>query len=367
MKISFLDLKATYLELKDDLDAAYHRVMNSGWYLLGEELNCFEQEFAKYCGAKHCIGLGNGLEALELILRGYEIGAGDEVIVPANTFIATWLAVTYVGAKVIPVEPDINTYNIDSNLIEAAITDKTKAIMPVHLYGQPADMDAINKIAKKYNLKVIDDAAQAQGAEYSGVKVGALGDATGFSFYPGKNIGAFGDAGCVTTNDDVLAEKIRMLRNYGSRKKYVNEALGVNSRLDELQAAFLSVKLKYLDEWNLRRKVIAKQYLEQLSGLADLILPQVLSEINPSWYVFVVRSSKRNLLKQRLADGGVQTLIHYPIPPHKQKAYAAMNILSYPISEKIHEEVLSLPIGPHFSSQQCSQVVSIIKSCYKGT
>src|SRR5580692_7393254 len=261
MKVPFLELKPTYAELRADFDAAYHRVMDSGWYLLGNEIESFETEFAKYCEAKHCIGVGNGLEALHLILRAYGIGEGDEVIVPSNTYIATLLAVSYAGARPVPVEPDPRTYNIDPAAIEAAVTPRTKAILPVHLYGQPADMDAINQIAARHGLKVIEDNAQAQGARYKGRVTGGLGDAAGHSFYPGKNLGAFGDGGAVTTNDAELAERIRTLRNYGSKKKYYNDSKGYNSRLDELQAAFLRVKLKRLDEWNKRRAEVARRYL----------------------------------------------------------------------------------------------------------
>ena len=359
MTVLFLDLKATYLELQNELDTAYQRVMHSGYYLLGEELVAFEQEFAIYCGVKYCIGVGNGLEALELILRGYGIGEGDEVIVPSNTYIATWLAVSYVGATVVPVEPDIRTYNIALSLIEQAITAKTKAIMLVHLYGQPADMDPIKLIAKKYNLKVIEDAAQAHGADYKGIKAGALGDAAGFSFYPGKNLGAYGDAGAVTTNDAELAAKIKMLRNYGSQVKYINEFKGVNSRLDELQAAFLRVKLKHLDEWNQRRSLIANQYLNYLSKI-NLVMPYVLEGCKHVWHLFVVRSQARDLLKEKLQESGIQTLIHYPIPPHKQKAYQEMNEFIYPISEQIHKEVLSLPIGPHLSPNDLQVIINVL-------
>lgn len=347
MVIPFLDLKTAYLELKDELDDACQRVMRSGYYILGEELTAFEKEFAEYCGVKYCIGVGNGLDALELILRGYDVGDGDEVIVPTNTYIATWLAVSYVGAKVVPVEPDIRTYNIDPTLIEKAVTLKTKAIISVHLYGQSADMDSINKIAKKYNLKVIEDAAQAHGAKYKRIKTGALGDAAGFSFYPGKNLGAFGDAGAVTTNDSALAERVKTLRNYGSRVKYVNEYQGVNSRMDELQAAFLRVKLRHLDEWNNRRQKVAKDYLDSFVVLESIILPHILDDCYPVWHLFVIRSTRRDQLQAKLRIAGVQTLIHYPIPPHKQLAYKEMNQLSFPISEKIHSEVLSLPMGPH--------------------
>lgn len=361
--IPFLDLKATYLELKDELDAATAKVMHSGWYLLGQELASFEEAFAHYCGTKYCIGVGNGLEALELILKAYDIGPGDEVIVPSNTYIATWLAVSYVGAKPIPVEPDINTYNLNPQLLEAAITPNTKAIMPVHLYGQAADMNPINSIAQKYSLKVIEDAAQAHGALYHGKRVGNLGDAAGFSFYPGKNLGAFGDAGAITTNDAFLAEKIKALRNYGSKIKYFNEFKGVNSRLDEIQAAVLKVKLHYLDSWNKRRAELAKIYLTGLSS-TPLILPDEVEANNHVWHLFVVRTKERERLQQYLQENGVQTLIHYPLPPHKQKAYADMNQLSLPISEQIHDEVLSLPIGPHLPPEDCMAIVHLINHFY---
>ena len=300
MKIPFLDIKASYLELKEGFDAAYQRVMDSGWYIQGEELKAFETEFAEYCGVKHCIGVGNGLDALHLILRAMDIGEGDEVIVPANTFIATWLAVTYAGATPVPVEPDERTYNIAPSKIEAAITKRTKAIMPVHLYGQPADMDPIVEIAARYNLKVIEDAAQAHGAKYKGRHTGGLGDAAGFSFYPGKNLGAFGDGGTVTTNDAELAKKVRMLGNYGSSVKYKNDIKGFNSRLDELQAAFLRVKLKKLAEWNKRRKVIANCYLNELEGVKDIILPYVPDWADPVWHLFVVHTKERYKLQHYL-------------------------------------------------------------------
>lgn len=355
--VPFLDLKATYLELQSELDNAYTNVMQSGYYLLGKELEAFEQEFAEYCTTTHCVGCGNGLEAIELLLKAYGIGEGDEVIVPSNTYIATWLAVSYVGAKPVPVEPILETYNIDPGLIEAAITPKTKAIIPVHLYGQPVDMDPIMAIAKKHNLVVIEDAAQAHGALYKGKKVGSLGHAAAFSFYPGKNLGAYGDAGAITTNDKNIAEKVKVLRNYGSQKKYFNEVQGVNSRLDELQAAFLRVKLKKLDEWNARRKVVAQLYLEGLKNEKSIVLPRVPDWADPAWHLFVVRHAHRDALQEKLNKKGIQTLIHYPLPPHKQAAYAEMNHLSFPISEKIHQEVLSLPIGPHLSHEEAQQVI----------
>jgi dTDP-4-amino-4,6-dideoxygalactose transaminase len=362
MKIPFLDLKAPYIELKNELDAAYHRVMNSGWYVLGGEVEAFEQEFSDYCETKYSIGVGNGLEALHLILRAMEISEGDELIVPANTYIATWLAVSYAGATPIPVEPDISTYNIDPAKIEAAITSKTKAIIAVHLYGQPADMDLINSIAKKYGIKVIEDAAQAHGARYKGRRVGSLGDAAGFSFYPGKNLGAFGDGGAVTTSDEQLADKIRLLRNYGSRIKYQNEVKGYNSRLDELQAAFLRVKLTKLDEWNERRKQVAQYYLVQLSEIADLKLPYVPEWAEPSWHLFVVTHPQRDRLQMHLDSAEIGNLIHYPIPPHLSMAYNSDNCSkdSFPMTENMSKKILSLPISPHISSDMLKISVEVL-------
>lgn len=360
-QIPFLDLKAPYLELKEQLDAAYRRVMESGWYILGEEGTAFEKEFAEYCDVAFCIGVGNGLDALHLILRSMDIGAGDEVIVPANTFIATWLAVSYAGARPVPVEPDQKTYNIDPARIEAAITDKTKAIMPVHLYGQPADMDPIMEIAERYQLKVIEDAAQAHGARYKDKRVGGLGDAAGFSFYPGKNLGAFGDGGAVTTNDPILAEKVRNLGNYGSGKKYSHDVKGFNSRLDELHAALLRVKLRHLDVWNERRRNIAELYVAELSSTSYLILPQFPSWAEPVWHLFVVRTPERGRLQEHLADQGIQTLIHYPVPPHRQDAYREMNYLELAISELIHREVLSLPMGPVMDDDQVRCICNSLK------
>lgn len=360
-KIAFLDLKSPHIELRAELETAFDRTLNSGWYIQSNELKQFEKEFAEYCQVEHCIGVGNGLDALHLILRGYDIGAGDEVIVPSNTYIATWLAASYAGAIPIPVEPDERTYNLDPARIEAAITPRTKAIMVVHLYGQPADMDVINAIAKKHNLKVIEDAAQAHGARYKGKPVGTLGDAAGFSFYPGKNLGAIGDGGAVTTNDAALAQKIRVLGNYGSHVKYHNEIKGYNSRLDELQAAFLREKLKTLDEWNSRRKVLAAGYLRQLAG-SKLILPYVPDWADPVWHLFVVRSQQRETLQAQLRQQGVGTMIHYPIPPHLQPAYAELKFKQgdFPIAEMIHREVMSLPMGPHLDEQQVTQVVTAI-------
>lgn len=361
MNVPFLDLKAPHEELRAELREAFERVLDSGWFILGNEVRQFEQEFAKYCEAAHCVGVGNGLEALHLILRAYGIGKGDEVIVPANTYIATWLAASHAGATPVTVEPDARTYNIDPARIEAAITPRTKAIIAVHLYGQPADMDAINAIAKKHGLKVIEDAAQAHGARYKSRRVGALGDAAGFSFYPGKNLGALGDGGAVTTNDPDLAEKVRVLGNYGSRVKYHNEVKGFNSRLDELQAAFLRVKLNRLDAWNVRRKAIADEYLNALPD-NDVVLPYIPVWADPVWHLFVVRSHHRDALQAHLQQRGVDTMIHYPIPPHLQQAYAGIEMQegSLPIAEAIHREVLSLPIGPHMNKAQVAKVIAAL-------
>lgn len=369
MIVPFLDLKAAYLELQQELDSVYQRVMNSGWYILGKEIEAFEQEFAAYCEAQYCIGVGNGLDALHLILRSLGIGPGDEVIVPANTYIATWLAVSYAGATPVPVEPDEMTYNINPDLIEVAITERTKAILPVHLYGQPADMDAINDLAHHYGLKVIEDAAQAHGARYKGRRTGGLGDAAGFSFYPGKNLGAFGDGGAVVTNDPYIADQVRVLRNYGSRVKYYNEVQGFNSRLDELQAAFLRVKLTKLDEWNERRKLAAQYYLDRLSQ-TDLKLPYVPEWVTPVWHLFVVSHPQRDKLKNYLDKFGLGTLIHYPIPPHLSDAYTGglesnwkTNI--YPITEAISNQILSIPIGPHLEQTKTTIVVETLLKVLK--
>lgn len=364
MKVPFLDLQAVYSELKEELDIAYQRVMKSGWYILGKEVEAFEKEFAEYCETKHCVTVGNGLDALHLILRAYDIGPGDEVIVPANTFIATWLAVSYAGAKPVPVEPDEHSYNINPELIERAITPVTKAIIPVHLYGQPADMDAVMAIAQKHRLKVIEDAAQAHGACYKGRRAGSLGDAAGFSFYPGKNLGAIGDGGAVTTNDTELAGRLRLLRNYGSSRKYHHEIMGFNSRLDELQAAFLRVKLTHLDKWNNARRAIAGRYLNALSSNTEITLPCVRDWSEPVWHLFVVRHHDRNLWQKRLEEKGVGTLIHYPVPTTDSVAYQSAGFKKddYPITERLSDEVLSLPIFPHMTEEQINKVVEVCLS-----
>lgn len=367
MRIPFLELKPAYHELRDELDDAYRRVMESGRYILGREVEGFEHEYAHYCETRYCIGVGSGLEALALILRAYGIGQGDEVIVPANTYIATWLAVSHVGAVPVPVEPDEQTYNINPNLIEKAVTSRTRAVIAVHLYGQPADMDRINRIAERHRLKVIEDAAQAHGARYKERRVGSLGDAAGFSFYPVKNLGVFGDGGAVTTNDARLREKIRMFRNYGSKDKYVHDVEGFNSRLDELHAAQLRVKLRCLDEWNRRRQVIASDYIQTLQPVAsDLILPFVPEKVNPVWHLFVVRSRDRNVLQEHLSKKEIESLVHYPIPPHLQKAYAGLAYTqeSFPVSERMAEEVISLPIGPHLALDDARYVSSELLSAF---
>jgi len=360
MKVPFLDLKPQVDELRSELQDAFDRVLDSGWYILGGEVEAFERDFAEYCGVEHCVGVGNGLEALHLILRAYGIGVGDEVIVPSNTYIATWLAVSYCGANPVPVEPDEHYYNINPELIETAITPRTKAIIPVHLYGHPADMDPIMAIADRHGLKVVEDGAQAHGARYKGRRVGSLGYAAGFSFYPGKNLGAFGDGGAVTTNDAVLADKVRMLRNYGSRTKYENEVKGFNSRLDEMQAAFLRVKLKKLDEWNVRRNKIAKQYIEGLKNAPGLVLPHTMEWADHVWHQFVVRHPDRSAMQEALNEAGIATMIHYPVPPHLSGAYADMPYKKgdFPAAEGMAKEVVSLPIGLQMTSEKVDFVVS---------
>jgi dTDP-4-amino-4,6-dideoxygalactose transaminase len=346
LKIPFNDLKAGYVELRDALDAAYRRVMESGYYVLGPEVESFEAEFAAYCEVKHCVGVGNGLEAITLILRACGIGQGDSVIVPANTYIATWLAVTHTGAEPIPVEPDEASYNIDPRRIESSIKPSTRAIIAVHLYGQPADVDALAPIARKHKLLLVEDAAQAHGAKYKGRRAGTLGDAAAFSFYPTKNLGAIGDGGAVTTNDPALADRVRVLRNYGSRERYLNELTGFNSRLDELQAALLRVKLSRLDQWNSRRREIAQHYARKLAAVRQVALPHVASMSEPVWHLFVVRSRSRDALQRHLQAEGIGTLIHYPIPPLRSGAYANLAIPQhlFPITEALAGELLSLPI-----------------------
>ena len=358
-KISFLDLSALHRTVGDSLDQAYRRVMDSGCFIMGSELESFESEFAAYCGVKYCIGVGNGLEALHLLLRAYGIGPGDEVIVPSNTFIATWLAVTQCGATPVPVEPDVNTHNIDPTLVSAAITSRTRAIMPVHLYGQTADMDPINEIATRHGLIVLEDAAQAQGARYKGRRVGSLGHAAATSFYPGKNLGALGDGGAVMTSDANIAEKVKQLRNYGSKIKYQHDVPGFNSRLDEMQAAFLRVKLAKLDAWNEARRSVAARYKQFLTE-ADVVPPFVPDYAEPVWHLYVIRSRQRDALKSYLERNGISTVIHYPIPPHRQSCYQEFANASLPIAELLAAEVLSLPISPVMSSEDTEAVSELL-------
>ena len=350
--IPFLDLGAAYRELKTEIDAAVMRVLESGWYILGPEVEAFEEEWAAYCEADYAVGVANGLDALVLALRALDIGPGDEVIVPSNTYIATWLAVSAVGALPVPVEPDCATHNIDISLIEAAITPATKAIIPVHLYGQPVDLDPILTITHRHKLSIIEDAAQAHGARYKGRRIGGHGDIVCWSFYPGKNLGALGDGGAITTNRADLAERVRILSNYGSREKYINDIKGVNSRLDPIQATVLRVKLKHLDQWTQRRCNIALKYSVALRD-SNLILPHVPSWAEPAWHLYVVRSNDRDTLHKTLTSAGIGSLIHYPIPPHLQGAYADLHLTdkSLPLARDLAQEVLSLPIGPHLDTR----------------
>lgn len=359
MNVPFLDLKASYLELKSELDETIIRVLGSGWYVLGEEVERFETDYAAYCEAAHCVGVGNGLEAIRLVLLALGVGPGDEVIVPSNTYIATWLAVSQCGATPIPVEPAELSFNIDPAKIESAITSRTKAIIPVHLYGQPADLDPILSIAREHDLFVVEDGAQAHGARYNGKRLGAHGDAVAWSFYPGKNLGAFGDGGAVTTDNPELATRIKVLRNYGSERKYVNEVRGFNSRLDPIQAAALGVKLKHLDRWNESRRSIGQRYLEALID-TELVLPTVASNVEPVWHVFPVLTEDRRAFQANLAEIGIGTLIHYPLAPHLQGAYLDLGHRrgSFPMSEHIHDRVLSLPMYPQMDSAQVDEVIA---------
>jgi len=368
MKIPFLDLKEINNRYIAEINAEIKKVLDSGWYIMGEQCSLFEQEFADYCGTKHAIGVASGLDALIIILEAYkELGIfelGDEVIVPANTYIASILAISKAGLVPVLVEPDINTYNIDSQLIEEKITDKTKAILVVHLYGLVAQMGQISSIANKHNLKVIEDAAQAHGAIYNGKRAGNIGDATGFSFYPGKNLGALGDGGAITTNDDELAEVISAFRNYGSQKKYVNKYKGLNSRLDEIQAAVLRVKLRYLDDDNQKRREIAQYYCKNITN-PNIFLPTLQPSNSPSsqqhvFHLFVIRCKERDRLQKYLTDNDIQTVIHYPIPSHKQEAYPEWNGLSFPTTEKIHCECLSLPISPVIKAENLLKIVEVL-------
>lgn len=360
--IPFLNLHAAYLELKPDIDKAVGRVLDSGYYILGPEVEAFEAEFARYCEASQAIGVGNGLDALVLALRALGIGVGDEVLVPSNTFIATWLAVTAVGATPVPVEPDPATHNIDAARLSGALTGRTRAVIAVHLYGQPADLAALSAFCRDHGLRLIEDAAQAHGARHRGRRIGAEGDVACWSFYPGKNLGALGDGGCVTTSDPDLAERVRLLRNYGSREKYVHEEVGTNSRLDPIQAAILRVKLAHLDAWNERRRKIAALYLDRLRD-TRLTLPEVPNWAEPVWHLFVVRHPDRDALRQSLQEAGIGTLIHYPIAPHMQRAYAGLGIApdALPIARQLADEVLSLPIGPQMDLDAAERVAEVVR------
>ncbi|MCP1997424.1 DegT/DnrJ/EryC1/StrS aminotransferase family protein [Flavobacterium sp. HSC-61S13] len=361
--IKFLDLEKINKEYKEELTCAFNRVVDSGWFLLGQELANFEQAYAKFCGTKYCLGVANGLDALILIVRAYkEMGIfkeGDEILVPSNTYIASILAISTNGLTPVLVEPSLGTFNMDPDLIESHITEKTRAILVVHLYGQTADMNRINQLAKKYNLKVIEDAAQAHGAEYNGKVAGNLGDAAGHSFYPGKNLGALADGGGITTNDEELYVVLKALRNYGSHIKYQNLYQGINSRLDELNAAFLSIKLEHLPAVIKKRRAIADIYLSEINN-PKIVLPVVTNKNHHVWHLFVVRCDDREKLQQYLESKGIQTLIHYPIPPHKQEAYKNWVNLSLPISEKIHKEVLSIPISEVLTEEEAFEIVKYL-------
>lgn len=360
-EVAFLDLSAAYVELKAEIDEAVQRVLSSGSYVLGPEVEAFEAEFARYCGARQAVAVANGLDALHLALHALGVRPGDEVIVPSNTYIATWLAVSQSGATPVPVEPDEATYNLDPARVEAAITPRTRVLLPVHLYGQPADLDPLLAIARAHGLRVLEDAAQAHGARYKGRRVGAHGHAVAWSFYPGKNLGALGDAGAITTDDVDLAARLRLLRNYGSRVKYVNEVRGFNSRLDPIQAAALRVKLRHLEDWNARRRSIAAAYLRALAE-ARVGLPRVPDWAEPAWHLFVIRHPRRDALRQALSKAGIGTLIHYPIPPHRQKAYASAGLPAgaFPIASRLAQEVLSLPMGPHLPADEAARVIAAV-------
>ena len=363
MSVGFLNLQRLHAGLDAELSEAVLRALRSGYYIGGPEVAAFEGAFATYCGAAHCMGVGNGLDALHLALRALDVGVGDEVIVPSNTFIATWLAVSQVGGRCVAVEPDAGDFQIDPGRIEAAITPRTKAIIPVHLYGHPADLDAIGAIAQRHGLAVLEDAAQAHGALYRGQRIGGHGNIVAWSFYPGKNLGAIGDGGAVTCDDPALAEKVRLLRNYGSRERYRNEVPGYNSRLDPVQAAVLAAKLPALDGWNARRRAIASRYQEAFAQTV-LTLPQVRDGAEPVWHLYCVRHPERDRLRALLAEAGIETLIHYPIPPHLQTAYADMGLKpgALPIAEQMSAELCSLPIDPTMTNGDVEQVIAAVRT-----
>jgi dTDP-4-amino-4,6-dideoxygalactose transaminase len=358
--VPFLDLAAGYDELREELDAAALRVLHSGWFVLGPEVDAFEAEWAAYCGTAHAVGVGNGLDALTLLLRAYEVGPGDEVIVPSNTYIATWLAITAVGATVVPVEPDEGSALIDAEGVAAALTDRTRAVMVVHLFGRAADCDAMRALCDDRGIVLIEDAAQAHGACVGDRRAGALGHAAGFSFYPSKNLGAAGDGGAVTTDDAEIADRVRLLRNYGSRRKYHHELAGVNSRLDPLQAALLEVKLRHLDSWNARRRTLARRYLRGLSDVGGLRLPEDPGD-GHVWHVFAIRTDDRDALATRLGAAGVGTLVHYPVPPHRAAPYAHLGF-DLPVADRLAGELLSLPIGPQLREDQVDAVVESVRA-----
>lgn len=364
MTVPFLDLRAAYLEQKDELDAAVRHVLDSGWYVLGPEVTAFEEEFAAYCGASHCVGVANGLDALHLSLRACGIGAGDEVIVSSNTYIATWLAVSLVGATPVPVEPDPATHNLDPERVPLAIGARTRALLVVHLYGRPQRMDPILELAREHGLRVIEDVAQAAGARDGGRVVGTLGDAGAFSFYPTKNLAAFGDGGAVLTNDAEIADAVWRLRNYGESAKYVNPVRGFNSRLDELQAALLRVRLNALSGWNARRRRLAASYRDQLEEIPSVVAPGEPEDGEHVWHQFVVRHPQRDALREHLLERGVETLVHYPQPPHLQGAYRDLGYGrgAFPIAEWLADEVLSLPMGTHLDETAAATVVDAIRS-----
>ena len=365
--IPFLDLKSTYLELKSEIDAAVMQQLNSGWYILGPEVEHFEAEFAAFCGAAHCVGVGNGLDALILALRALDIGPGQEVIVPANTYIATWLAVTAVGATPVPVEPDPETHCLDPRRVEQAITPRTAALLPVHLYGHSADVQSLSLLCQKYGLRMMEDAAQAHGARYGDQRIGSTGDIVAWSFYPGKNLGAFGDGGAITTNDRALAERVSKLRNYGSTIKYINTEKGGNSRLDPIQAAVLRVKLPKLLDWNARREQIAQLYSSRFAGL-PIGLPTVKAGTTHAWHLYVITTAVREALQAHLTKQGVGTLIHYPVPPFRQKAFEefSQRAEEWPIADRLAGQVLSLPMGPHLTIEDASRVADAVQMFFGG-
>lgn len=368
MNIPFLSFHKMNADVKAETLASFEHFFDKAWYVLGDQVKQFENEYANFNQTNHCVGLANGLDALIIALKTLNIGKGDEVIVPSNTYIASWLAVSYVGATPIAVEPKMDTYNINPELIEASITSRTKAIMPVHLYGQCCEMDSIMTIAQKHGIAVVEDNAQSQGATYNGKLAGSFGDINGTSFYPGKNLGAYGDAGAITTNNDALAQRAMVIRNYGSQKKYYNDEQGINSRLDEVQAGFLSIKLKNLAKWNANRNHIAAKYMELLAGTTDLVLPTIANGATSVFHLFVIRTSKRDALQQYLQQQGIGTLIHYPVPPHLQKAYSELNGKpgDYPIAEEIANTCLSLPMFPGMTDEEITYVSSHIQQFLHG-